>query len=67
MHSFQELSTDFTARFNVRHFPLHPQTLYEPCEYFLAMGGKRIRPVICLMGNELFDEILPDALVQPTG
>src|SRR5690606_24198304 len=28
--------------------------------YFLGLGGKRIRPVCCLMGNELFDEILPD-------
>jgi len=25
------------------------------------MGGKRIRPVLCLMGNELFDEIREDA------
>lgn len=25
------------------------------------MGGKRIRPVLCLMGNELFDEIKEDA------
>ena len=27
----------------------------------LTLGGKRIRPVMCLMGNELFDEINPDA------
>lgn len=25
------------------------------------MGGKRIRPVLCLMGNELYDEISEDA------
>ncbi len=66
MHSFNELSISFTQRFNVRHFPFYPQTLYEPCEYFLAMGGKRIRPVMCLMGNELFDEILPDAFEVAT-
>jgi geranylgeranyl diphosphate synthase type II len=61
MHSFQELSIDFTSHFNVRHFPLQPQSLYDPCEYFLGIGGKRIRPVMCLMGNELFDTIIPDA------
>ncbi len=66
MHSFQELSVDFTRHFNVRLFPLQPQSLYDPCEYFLAMGGKRIRPVMCLMGNELFDEILPDAFEVAT-
>lgn len=61
MHSFGELVTKFTAYFNVRHFPATPATLYDPCEYFLGLGGKRIRPVMCLMGNELFDEIMPDA------
>ena len=35
--------------------------LYEPNDYFLKLGGKRVRPVLCLMGNELFDEIMPDA------
>lgn len=28
--------------------------------YFIELGGKRIRPVICLMGNELFGDINPD-------
>ena len=61
MHSFEELAKKFTAFFNVRHFPEVPTSLYDPCEYFLGLGGKRIRPVMCLMGNELFDEIIPDA------
>ena len=61
MHSFEQLAKEFTAHFNTRHFPLYPESLYEPCEYFLGSGGKRIRPVMCLMGNELFDKILPDA------
>ncbi|MFC4230846.1 polyprenyl synthetase family protein [Parasediminibacterium paludis] len=61
MHSFNELVKDFAARFDVAHFPTSPATLYEPGNYFLRLGGKRIRPVMCLMGNELFDEILPDA------
>jgi geranylgeranyl diphosphate synthase type II len=61
MHSFQELTSEFTKHFNVRHFPYDPNSLYEPGEYFLGLGGKRIRPVMCLMGNELFDTINPDA------
>ena len=41
---------------------LNNHLLYmNPIEYFLRLGGKRIRPVMCLMGNELFDEIIPDA------
>ncbi len=60
MHTYKELVEIFTVHFAVSHFPKHPATLYEPGEYFLQTGGKRIRPVICLMGNELFDNINPD-------
>ncbi len=60
MHSFKELVTDFGERFAIRHFPASPASLYEPGEYFLSWGGKRIRPVMCIMGNELFGDIQPD-------
>jgi geranylgeranyl diphosphate synthase type II len=61
MHSFKELTQLFTTNFTHRHFPETPASLYDPGEYFLALGGKRVRPIMCLMGNELFDEIHPDA------
>lgn len=61
MHTFKELVAGFGERFAVRHFPETPTTLYEPGEYFLSWGGKRIRPVMCLMGSELFASITPDA------
>lgn len=61
MQSFELLSQKFALHFDKRHFPFEPASLYEPNEYFIKMGGKRIRPVLCLMGNELFDEINPDA------
>lgn len=61
LHSFKELSELFEERFNVRHFPEEPQKLYDASQYLLTAKGKRIRPVMCLMGNELFDEIKEDA------
>ena len=61
MQSFETLSKQFAEKFETRHFPEQPASLYEPNEYFLKLGGKRVRPVLCLMGNELFDEIIPDA------
>lgn len=60
MHSFQELSQLFEEKFNVRHFPKAPVSLYDPSQYILSLGGKRIRPVMCLMGNELVNKINPD-------
>jgi geranylgeranyl diphosphate synthase type II len=61
MHSFKELSQLFEEKFNTRHFPQYPESLYDASQYILTPGGKRIRPVMCLMGNELFDKINPDS------
>ncbi len=61
MHSFKELTAKFFSHFNTSHFPKEPQSLYAADNYFLQLGGKRIRPVMCLMGNELFGEIHTDA------
>ena len=61
MQSFELLSQKFSLHFERSHFPAEPASLYAPNEYFLKMGGKRVRPVLCLMGNELFDEIIPSA------
>jgi geranylgeranyl diphosphate synthase type II len=61
MHSFQELIARFTEQFNEQRFPEEPKTLYTAASHILQIGGKRIRPVLCLMGNELFDNIHPDA------
>ena len=57
MYSFEQLSLEFTRHFDKPHFPTTPASLYEPNEYFLKLGGKRVRPILCLMGNELFDDI----------
>jgi geranylgeranyl diphosphate synthase type II len=39
------------------HIPLSgkPPELYEPIRYMLALGGKRMRPVLTLFGCDLFD------------
>lgn len=62
MHSFKELVQQFEDRLNdTLPFPQELDTLYEPCRYFMNLGGKRVRPVLCLMSNELFGNITDDA------
>ena len=45
-----------------------PKSLYDPIEYVLAAGGKRIRPSFVLMAYNLFhddvDRILQQSLLQ---
>ena len=61
MHTFEQLSGQFAERFSIEHFPQEPSSLYSPNRYFLQLGGKRVRPILSLMGNELFSEIGKDA------
>lgn len=35
-------------------FPAKPANLYDPLRYFMTLGGKRMRPILTLLGSELF-------------
>ena len=41
-----------------------PASLYEPISYVLSLGGKRIRPVLMLLGYNLFKE-QPEKILMP--
>lgn len=66
MHSIDELRERFLERLKTARFEQEPQNLYEPNNYFLHIGGKRLRPVLLLMAAELFgadaEEAMPAAL-----
>lgn len=62
MQSFSSLVRQFEEKIlQPDLFPSQPANLYDPCRYLLSLGGKRIRPVVCLMANELFGNIREDA------
>lgn len=44
-----------------------PVSLYEPVQYVLAIGGKRIRPVLALLGYNLWREQPEDILMPAIG
>lgn len=44
-----------------------PQNLYDPLNYILSLGGKRMRPVLTLMGCELFGGTIDAAANQALG
>ncbi|MES2800384.1 MAG: polyprenyl synthetase family protein [Bacteroidota bacterium] len=43
-------------------FPNSPENLYQPLQYFLSLGGKRIRPILTIMAAELFGKHKNDVL-----
>lgn len=50
-----ELLNRVKILFEQESFLHEPQELYAPIEYTLRLGGKRIRPVLLLAANQLFD------------
>lgn len=66
MHSFDELLTYFEKNLEEQKFLFEPKELYTPISYTLALGGKRIRPVLTLMACDIFggnfEEALPQAI-----
>ena len=46
------------------NFPNSPVELYDPLRYFMTLGGKRIRPILTLLGNEMFGGSKQTAIPQ---
>lgn len=55
MRSISEYSSVFIEYLEQRTLAKEPRNLYEPIDYILKLGGKRLRPVLTLMAAELFD------------
>jgi geranylgeranyl diphosphate synthase type II len=56
MHTLPELLERIAQYGAQAGFPAEPRNLYEPCDYILTLGGKRLRPATLLMGYELFHD-----------
>ncbi len=70
MYTFEELrekiNTEIQRRSEIMN-KREPAELYDPIEYTLEMGGKRLRPVLLLHSYNLFSEDISDALPAALG
>lgn len=58
MYSFKEIVSKYEAKLQDDNlFPVTPENLYDPCRYLLSLSAKRVRPALCVMGNEVFGEV----------
>lgn len=66
MHSIYQYQEFISTYLEQQAKRKEPRNLYEPIEYILSLGGKRIRPVLTLMTAEIFgtdyEKALPAAL-----
>jgi geranylgeranyl diphosphate synthase type II len=49
---YQQIISDYFATTSIEKDPVN---LYQPIQYILSLGGKRMRPVLTLMTAEIFD------------
>lgn len=66
MESLHQTLTSFQNWQHQLSFPAAPANLYDAITYFLEGGGKKLHPVLCLLGNELFGELQTDAFHAAT-
>lgn len=55
MHDISQYQDFFIEYLNKQDIHKEPTNLYEPIEYILGLGGKRMRPVLTLMAAEVFN------------
>jgi geranylgeranyl diphosphate synthase, type II len=56
MQALEALNKLLSIHLNNLQFPQEPAGLYQPIEYILKLGGKRVRPLLTLLTTELFGE-----------
>ncbi|MCP4550818.1 MAG: polyprenyl synthetase family protein [Bacteroidetes bacterium] len=54
MQKFENYLDKFNKFLNNQNFNFEPNELYQPITYTLALGGKRIRPVMALLACDIF-------------
>ncbi len=62
MHSIYQYQEFFIAYLSSQSINKEPTNLYEPIDYILGLGGKRMRPVLTLMTTEIFNSEYKKAL-----
>lgn len=65
-YKFNEILDILAKEVNNLRFEGEPRSLFEPIEYILSLGGKRVRPALALMAYNLYktdlNRIIPAAL-----
>ena len=67
MQRFNELLALVSEEVEKLKYQNEPRELYEPIEYIMGLGGKRLRPIVCLMSCEMFGGNIDKAMHAALG
>lgn len=65
MISEAQLNRTIDELFSGIEFPSEPAGLYRPLSYMIEIGGKRIRPKLCLLAYSLFKDTFGSEILEP--
>ena len=65
MYSLKEQEAIIDRAICNLRFVKEPEGLYEPLEYMMSIGGKRIRPRLCLAAYNLYSDDIGDNIISP--
>jgi len=67
MTQLRSLQDQFNLALETLELPSEPKLLYEPVSYTLSNGGKRMRPLLVLMGCKVFSDDVSQAVHPAIG
>ena len=67
MQTLSQLSAIIEGELGKIAYPNSPQKLYQPIDYVMGLGGKRMRPILLLMAHQLFDENIEQSISPALG
>lgn len=60
-----QIESTIKELFDSIEFTAEPAGLYDPLRYMIGIGGKRVRPRLCLTAYALFKDSFDDEILQP--
>ncbi|WP_297902801.1 polyprenyl synthetase family protein [uncultured Parabacteroides sp.] len=67
MLTFENILKRIESEISQLQFANPPKSLYEPIEYILSLGGKRIRPALTLMACNIYNNSIENAIKPALG
>ncbi|MDH6534941.1 polyprenyl synthetase family protein [Parabacteroides sp. 52] len=67
MLSFEQILERIEKEIHCLDLNYPPQSLYDPIEYILSLGGKRIRPALALMACNIYSDDIEKAIAPALG
>ena len=65
MFTLQEIDAVVEKGLSSLNLKLEPKDLYQPIEYMISIGGKRLRPKMCLISYNLFSDKIEKQILNP--